>query len=100
MKSSLLLKKKKKELQRKKDHLDLIIANIKDGDNVQKKNHHDGLITIRNFTELNHFILTHYNKSKMEIMRRAKERSFQYYHHVGLTTITNFTERIVLNLPT
>ena len=32
------------------------------------------------------------NRSKIVIMRSAKERSFRYYHREGLTTITNFKE--------
>ena len=53
---------------------------------------HEGPTNITNFPELDSFILTHYNKSKMELMRRTKQRSFRHYHHEGLTTITNFTE--------
>ena len=35
--------------------------------------HHEGLITITNFTELNLFILTRYNRSRIEMMHRAKK---------------------------
>ena len=54
--------------------------------------HHGGLTTITNFTKLYHFILTHYNRTRIELMYTMKKMSFRYYHQECLTTITNFTK--------